>query len=172
MTVSGPDKSTVHNSPQRRPAVAASSWCRRRLVLALVAGVLVSGSGCTDQDRGADVPGPSGTGSSAPTTGTELVVVGTDGSGARVRWRLTCEPPGGDHPDPEAACRVLAEAGDRALPPVRKDRVCTQVYGGPETATVSGTWRGQPVVSSFSRTDGCQIARWDALAALLPTTGN
>ena len=152
--------------------MAASSWCRRRLVLALVAAVLVGGSGCTDQDRGADVPEPGRTGSSVPTTGTELVVVGTDGSGARVSWRLTCDPPGGDHPDPEAACRVLAEGGDAALPAVRKDRVCTQVYGGPETATVSGTWRGRPVVSSFSRTDGCQIARWDALAALLPTIGN
>ena len=97
---------------------------------------------------------------------------GTDGSGARVRWRLTCDPPVGDHPDPDAACRVLAEAGERALPPVSKDRVCTQVYGGPERATVNGTWRGQPVSSTFSRTDGCQIARWNALAALLPPTGS
>ena len=152
--------------------MAASSWSRRRLVLALVAGVLVGGSGCTDQDRGADVGGPSATESSVPATGTGLSVEGTDGSGARVSWRLTCDPPGGDHPDPEAACRVLVEAGDRALPPVRKDRVCTQVYGGPETATVSGTWRGGRVVSSYSRPDGCQIARWNALAALLPPTGN
>lgn len=152
--------------------MAASTWGRRRLVLALTAGVLVGGAGCTDRDRGADVPEPGRTGSSGPATATELVVVGTDGSGARVSWRLTCDPPGGDHPDPDAACRVLAEAGDRALPPVPKDRVCTQVYGGPETATVSGTWRGRPVLSSFTRTDGCQIARWDALAALLPTTGS
>lgn len=118
------------------------------------------------------MPGPGGPQSSAPTTGTELVVVGTDGSGTRVSWRLTCDPPDGDHPDPEGACRALAEAGERALPPVAKDRVCTQVYGGPETATVTGTWRGQPVLSSFTRTDGCQIARWQSLAALLPSIGN
>jgi hypothetical protein len=98
-------------------------------------------------------------------------VAGTDGSGTRFTWRLTCDPAGGDHPDPATACRVLAEAGERSLPPVAKDRACSQVYGGPQTATVSGTWRGQPVLSTFTRTDGCQIGRWNALVGLLPPAG-
>ena len=48
---------------------------------------------------------------------------------------------------------------------------CTQVYGGPETARITGTWRGAAVDSSFSRADGGQIARWNGLVGLLPAGG-
>jgi hypothetical protein len=78
------------------------------------------------------------------------------------RTTLTCDPPGGDHPQPEAACAVVD-----ALQPLPSDAACTQVYGGPETATVRGTVRGRPVELSLSRTDGCRIAQWDRLAPLL-----
>lgn len=45
-------------------------------------------------------------------------------------------------------------------------RVCTQVYGGPEVATVTGTVDGTDVDATFSREDGCAIARFDAVAPL------
>jgi hypothetical protein len=48
---------------------------------------------------------------------------------------------------------------------------CTQVYGGPQKATIRGTWQGKPVRSSFSRTDGCEISRWDQLEGFLPPDG-
>jgi hypothetical protein len=96
-----------------------------------------------------------------------LTVVVDDGSGP-VTWRLDCDPPGGDHPDPTAACTALDAKGGTALPPVSKDQMCTMVYGGPEKATVEGTWRGEPVSASFDRSNGCEIARWAALAGLLP----
>ena len=115
--------------------------------------------------------GPS-TGPTPPAADSALVVSGTDASGRRYRWNLTCDPPGGDHPTPAEACRALAEHGATALPPVAKDRACTQVYGGPETATVSGTWRGATVLSSFKRTNGCEIGRWNALVGLLPRAGS
>ena len=51
--------------------------------------------------------------------------------------------------------------------PVPADQMCTQIYGGPETATVRGTWQGERVDASFSRQNGCEIARWDAAAGLL-----
>ena len=41
------------------------------------------------------------------------------------------------------------------------------IYGGPETATVTGTWRGRPVDAEFRRNDGAQIFRWDQVAPLL-----
>ena len=44
---------------------------------------------------------------------------------------------------------------------------CTQIYGGPEEATIKGTIRGNPVDATFSRTDGCEIARWESVEALL-----
>jgi hypothetical protein len=55
---------------------------------------------------------------------------------------------------------------------VPKDKACTQIYGGPETATISGTWKGQRVMSTFARNDGCQISRWKLMAGLLPRGGN
>ena len=105
---------------------------------------------------------------SAPT---DLVLVVDDGTGATTAWTLTCDPAGGTHPDPAAACRILQAHGATALPPVRKDVACTQVYGGPQRATITGTWQGRPVRSSFSRVNGCEISRWDLLRGLLPPGG-
>ena len=103
---------------------------------------------------------------------TDLTIVINDGSGSTTTWRLTCNPAGGTHPDPQAACRALEANGAAALPPVPKDKACTQIYGGPETATVTGTWKGQSVMSRFARNDGCQISRWKLMAGLLPPGGN
>ena len=94
-----------------------------------------------------------------------------DGNGGRTTWRLTCDPPGGDHPDPAAACAALDKSGERALPPVAKDRACTQVYQGPQTATITGRWKGRTVSSRFSLVNGCEIARWKSLVGLLPPAG-
>ncbi len=84
------------------------------------------------------------------------------------RWTLTADPPGGDHPDPAAACAALA-AAPRPFAPVPAGTICAQVYGGPQTAAIEGSWAGQPVRASYSRVDGCQIARWNALAAVFQT---
>jgi hypothetical protein len=81
-------------------------------------------------------------------------------------WTLTCDPAGGNHPAPDAACGALDEAPD-PFAPVPDDTACTQIYGGPETATITGTWDGESVAATYSRTDGCEIERWDALAAVL-----
>ncbi len=103
----------------------------------------------------------------APSAGTSLTISVDPGKGGTpVEWTLTCDPPGGSHPDPSAACAALTGADPFA--PVPTDRVCAQVFGGPQTATVTGTWQGKPVNATFSRTDGCQTQRWDALVPLLP----
>ena len=110
--------------------------------------------------------------SPAPSGGvTDLTIVVDDGAGQKRTWTLTCDPAGGTHPDPAEACAALTTHGAAALPPKRKDVACTEVYGGPQRATVTGTWRGRPVRSSFSRTDGCEIRRWDLLRGLLPPGG-
>lgn len=98
----------------------------------------------------------------------DLTIVVDDGKGGKTTWRLTCSPGGGDHPNPANACAVLAKHGRTALTSVPRDQLCTQVYGGPQTAHVTGTWQGKPVDLRLSRTDGCQIARWNALVGLLP----
>ena len=96
---------------------------------------------------------------------TITVRAGPDASGET--WTLTCDPPGGTHPNPEAACRALEQARRDPFAPVPSGMLCTQVYGGPETATITGTWQNRSVHASYKRTDGCEIARWKAIAAVL-----
>lgn len=51
------------------------------------------------------------------------------------------------------------------------DRACTQIYGGPERARVTGRIGGRSVRRVFSRTDGCGIADWRRAMPLLPRPG-
>jgi hypothetical protein len=130
--------------------------------------------GCSTQI--AEPSGPTPGSTAMPETplsyGTDLTIVVRDGSGETSTWRLTCDPAGGTHPDPKTACRVLNANGAAALPAVPEDKVCTQIYGGPETATLTGTWQGSKIVSQFARNDGCQISRWKLMEGLLPRGGS
>jgi hypothetical protein len=110
--------------------------------------------------------GPSGATSAGVA---DLTIVVDSGSGSTTTWHLTCDPQGGNHPTPERACAVLAQHGTTALPAVPTDRMCTQIYGGPQTAHITGTWRGERVDARLSRNNGCEIARWNALVGLLPS---
>ncbi len=106
--------------------------------------------------------------SSASSSRTDLVVESRDAPAAPVVvHRLRCDPAGGDHPRPRAACRDVAAAA-AALAPAPADELCTQQYGGPQTARISGTYRGRQVDVRLDRTDGCAIARWEALGDVLP----
>ena len=42
-------------------------------------------------------------------------------------------------------------------------RACTELYGGPETAHLTGTLDGEPVDVTITRYNGCGIADYDAL---------
>lgn len=140
--------------------------------LAVAAASLVLVAGCGTIGSGGDVtvePGPDNAATRAGVTELTITVKAGRGRGERT-YSLRCEPAGGDHPDPEAACRLLNELKD-PFAPVPADAMCTEIYGGPQTATVTGTLRGEPVNARFSRTDGCQIARWDKHVALLVETG-
>ncbi len=98
------------------------------------------------------------------------------GDGSPVeRFTLVCgDAAEGDHPDAGAACAHLAELDD-PFAPLPEDAVCTEQYGGPQTAVVRGVHSGQPVQLELSRTDGCRISQWDGLgtllSALVPTGG-
>lgn len=74
-------------------------------------------------------------------------------------------------PDPEAALAAVERFGeDIFFPKPGPPRLCTQQYGGPQVAVVTGTFHGRTVNARFQRTDGCEIARWKAMAALLGGT--
>lgn len=136
------------------------------LTLAVLSLVL---AGCADGDEASVTPQAPAT-ESGGTVKTELTIVVNDGAGKTENWTLTCDPAGGTHPDPEAACAALSAKGTTAMPAVAKDMMCTQQYGGPQTAKITGTWKGEAVDASFSRTNGCEISRWTSLKGLLPET--
>jgi Subtilisin inhibitor-like len=131
---------------------------------------LAATSGCGGGDDETVTPRERGSQTGA-TVDTDLTITTTDAAGKSETWRLTCDAagtPGGTHPDPTAACAALTAKGETALPPVAPDQMCTQIYGGPQKATITGTWRGKAVTATFSRTNGCEISRWTALEGLLP----
>lgn len=75
-------------------------------------------------------------------------------------------------PDATAALAAVEQFGEEIFfPEPRPDLICTQQYGGPQVAVVTGWFRGRKVHSQFSRTDGCEIARWKTMASLLGNTG-
>jgi hypothetical protein len=73
--------------------------------------------------------------------------------------------------DAEAACTALSEPAvqSRLIDGPPADQVCTEIYGGPDTATIAGTLDGETVTTQVDRTNGCGIADWDELLAdILP----
>lgn len=76
--------------------------------------------------------------------------------------RITCESPADS-----TACQRLARLEPDAFAPPSGQQVCTQIYGGPAVATVTGTLRGERVRARFDRRNGCAIARWDRFAWLI-----
>jgi hypothetical protein len=111
----------------------------------LVAAAAVLLSACGGEEQPAAPPAPSGT---------HLVVeVRPEGDKGPVERRtFDALPPGITVSD---------------LDPVPADKLCTELYGGPETAHVTGTIDGKPVDARFKRTNGCEIARWNRVRALL-----
>jgi hypothetical protein len=126
----------------------------RSLVLAAVAAFPLQGCGST----AAEPARPS----------TSLTITARWAAGAKPIVRtLTCEPAGGTVASPERACEQLA-ALETPFAPTPKDVACTELYGGPQTATVEGTLDGRPVSTTFTRINGCEIERWSRHGFLLP----
>lgn len=96
-----------------------------------------------------------------------------DEKSAPIVMTLTCGPTGGDHPRAADACGALDKAEAEGTDPFAapaEDRICTKIYGGPQSATVTGTWNGKAVSASFSRIDGCEISRWNVIEPVLSPT--
>ncbi len=138
------------------------------LALALVAAGCGAEAGTGDSGGGGDTA-PAPAPAAPPRTTLELTIWPEgEGAGDAMEYTLTCDPPGGTHPDPEAACAALRELGVEAFAPTPPDVACTQQYGGPMQAHVRGTVDGQELDARLAYTDGCEIARWDAVAVVVP----
>ena len=106
---------------------------------------------------------------SGDASSSRLVVEQDQGDGsAPERWTVECGGRvSGDHPQAEAACEHLSGI-ENPFAPLPTDLLCTEVYGGPQTAHITGTWKGEPVDLRVSRRNGCEISQWDSLGPLLP----
>ena len=148
---------------------------RRLLPFLVLAAVLVVAGCATGEDaapEASDTPeatggDPAAGGISQADNDLQIEVDLGDGS-APVTWTLTCVGfVEGSHPQAQAACDHLAGL-ERPFAPLPDDVVCSQQYGGPETARVLGRWGGEPVELDLSRVDGCRIAQWDSLVPVVP----
>ena len=128
----------------------------RQLALGVLLAAALAGCG---SDEGTQAAGPTGQ--------LANLVVTVDDDGARGtqkprELKLDCAKP-----TDSQACGAAAGVSAADLQEPRPDVACTQIYGGPEEATIKGKIRGEAVDASFKRTDGCQISRWDGVKALL-----
>jgi len=58
------------------------------------------------------------------------------------RASLTCNPAGGSHPNPEAACKQLTKAAGHIEAIPEKQGICTKIFK-PVILSASGTWDGE-----------------------------
>jgi hypothetical protein len=127
-----------------------------RLALTCLAVVVSLAAGCGSDDE--EQP------AAAPALADLQVKVDGDGKGAKPAETRTVRC---SSPRESPQCEKVAALRLADLEPASDATACTQLYGGPQTATIEGTLRGEPVDLSFSRVNGCEIARWDAARALL-----
>ena len=118
-----------------------------------------------------------GAGASAPAAGTsgaiELkIAFWSQGraAGPAKQWTLRCAPAAGTLPQAASACRKLG-AMQSPFAPIRRNVMCTDQYGGPQVALITGTFRGRTVWALLQNRNGCEIARFKRLAFLVPTFG-
>jgi hypothetical protein len=105
-------------------------------------------------------------GGTAPSSELEITIWPEGRDGEPTTYTLTCMPDGGTHPDLAAACQAVYLPMVFDPPPT--DQACTEQYGGPQVAEVTGRVQDIAIDARFSRTDGCQISRWERASALLP----
>lgn len=148
-------------TPSRLRAAAPAA----ALLLSLLLGLAACG------DPPAEQPSDGDTGEQ-PATALDVTI---DNGETQTSFRVVCD----DAPrfegdagarDAKAACDAVAAAKDRLLAlsdPDREPEFCTEIYGGPDKAAITGTVDGEPVDAEVARNNGCGISDWDSLEPLL-----
>ena len=133
-------------------------------------------------DTETSVPAPPPSAPPAPSAGpgagnAELSIMVKPSPGeADLNYTLVCRDglPTGEskHPQPEAACTALKNNAALLSPDTMNTaQACTEQYGGPQQATVTGIVDETPVAVAFARTNGCEIGAWDAAEDVLGASG-
>jgi hypothetical protein len=125
--------------PEARSTLTPTGWL---LAAALLAALV------TPPPTAADAAGAD---RQAPPTRLKLTV------GGHRSVTLRCDPPGGTHPDPQAACHAIAAAGgDLAMLRRNPEVACITVYD-PVTVRARGTWRGNRVAYDATYSNRCAL---------------
>lgn len=136
-----------------------SGQARLRLIAAAaLCAAAVAVAGC-----GVAAAPASGAGSHAPKAAKSSVAITviTGPHMKTVHWTLRCDPPGGTHPDPAAACKALL-AAKSPFAPRRAHMICPMILASAKQAIMTGTWLGHKV-HRVVIDGGCDLGLWDAL---------
>jgi hypothetical protein len=132
----------------------------RYLLIALIAGgcaIAATACGTTPAPSAASAP------SSPPKVSLDITVSSAPGALPK-HWTLRCDPAGGTHPDPAAACAVLLKTSN-PFASVPKNIMCPMIRVGTKTAKVEGTYFGKRVDKTFTP-GGCTAAEWAKLGQI------
>lgn len=106
--------------------------------------------------------------SSAATAASKLKIVFQNSPDSpKETWTLNCRPNSGTFPGVAIACKKLASLKN-PFAKASADQMCTEIYGGDQTAIITGTWLGKKVSRKFSRVNGCEIDTWESFYPVLP----
>ena len=126
------------------------------LAITVACAALIALAGCGDDDDAAGDP-------AAADTDLRLSL-DVDGSGGKPprEAEIICE-----HGMETSPCPQVAELTAADLAPVPPTQPCTEIFGGPETATITGTLHGEAVNATLSKRNGCEIERFGRAEPLL-----
>lgn len=132
---------------------------RRRFLLAAIAAGAVAVAGCSAGAHG----GPGGTGAPAKVA-VKFRFTGGPENPTKL-WTLNCEPAGGTHPDPAAACSALLKLKN-PFAARSKQIACPMILRSNRKIVVTGTWFGVPV-HRVVIDGGCDLELFSALDKIL-----
>lgn len=139
----------------------AAAWTAAALA---ASAVFMGGCGADDNASTSGAGGPE----------LELSIRADDGAGKVTSGKLICrrseQQATGDLAGGRPAAERCRDAASLTalLQEEPGRRVCTKLYGGPQTVHVTGTIDGSEIDKRVDRTDGCEIADYARLKPLLP----
>ena len=130
-----------------------------RVAVVVVGIALVGGCGGSGQDAATQLAIERQTGPPAAAMSTSRATLRCDGTAVATGFLRNVAGPACALVDTGAIQQVASDQHSRQL--------CSQIYGGPQTAHITGTVDGRSVDLTVARTDGCGTATWQTLEPLL-----
>jgi hypothetical protein len=111
-------------------------------------------------------PSASGSGSGGAASKMSLRITVENGTGqAAKHWTLRCDPPGGTHPNPAAACDALKAIKNPFAAP-KAGQECPAILANTKRVVFSGVWDGKKVSKTIAD-GGCTMDVWSQLHQIL-----